>query len=77
MNNWELMKRKKIKKEKFEMKAMSKSELADKAGVSVGTLMRWCKPFRDDLNAMGLQPNAKVLPPHIVKYLTEKLCIDT
>ena len=65
------------KKEKFEMKAMSKSELADKAGVSVGTLMRWCKPFEDDLNAMGLQPNAKVLPPHIVKYLTEKLCIDT
>lgn len=45
------------------MKAMSKSELADRAGVSLSTLTRWCKPYKDDLNAMGLQPNAKVLPP--------------
>jgi transposase len=58
------------------MKAMSKSELADRAGVSLSTLTRWCKPYKDDLNAMGLQPNAKVLPPNIVKYLTEKFCID-
>jgi transposase len=58
------------------MKAMSKSELADRAGVSLSTLTRWCKPYKDDLNAMGLQPNAKVLPPHIVKYLIEKFCID-
>ena len=28
------------------MKAMSKSELADRAGVSVNTLMNWCKPFQ-------------------------------
>ena len=55
---------------------MSKSELAMKAGVSVNTLANWLKPFREELEAMGLQPNAKVLPPHIVKYLTEKLCID-
>ena len=27
------------------MKAMSKSELADRAGVSVNTLMNWCRPF--------------------------------
>jgi transposase len=58
------------------MKAMSKSELADRAGVSLSTLTRWCKPYKDDLNAMGLQPNAKVLPPNIVKYLIEKFCID-
>ena len=58
------------------MKAMSKSELAMKAGVSVNTLANWLKPFREELEAMGLQPNAKVLPPHIVKYLAEKLCID-
>ena len=58
------------------MKAMSKSELAMKAGVSVNTLANWLKPYREELEAMGLQPNAKVLPPHIVKYLTEKLCID-
>ena len=58
------------------MKAMSKSELAMKAGVSVNTLVYWCKPYREELAAMGLRPNAKVLPPHIVKYLTEKFCID-
>ena len=58
------------------MKAMSKSELAHRAGVSVNTLANWLKPYREDLAAMGLRPNAKVLPPHIVKYLTEKLCID-
>ena len=58
------------------MKAMSKSELADKAGVSVNTLMNWCKPFQEELALMGMLPNAKVLPPHIVKYIIEKLCID-
>ena len=55
---------------------MSKQQLADCAGVSVTTLMNWCRPFRDELMRMGMQPNAKVLPPHIVKYITEKFCID-
>ena len=56
---------------------MSKSELAARAGVSLNTLSRWCKPFKEELAAMGLQPHQKVLPPRIVKYLAEKLCIDT
>lgn len=55
---------------------MSKQQLADAAGVSVNTLMNWCKPFREELSVMGLLPNAKVLPPHIVKFLVEKFCID-
>ena len=58
------------------MKAMSKSELADRAGVSVNTLMSWCKPFQQELTAMGMLPNAKVLPPHIVQFIIEKFCID-
>ena len=58
------------------MKAMSKSELADRAGVSVGTLMYWCKPYRKELETMGMQPHMKVLPPHIVQFITEKFCID-
>ena len=58
------------------MRAMSKSELADRAGVSVNTLMNWCRPFRDELTRMGLLPNAKVLPPHIVKFIADRLCID-
>ena len=55
---------------------MSKSELADRAGVSVNTLMNWCRPFSEELKAMGMQPNAKMLPPRVVKFITEKFFID-
>jgi transposase len=58
------------------MKAMSKSELAMKAGVSVQTLMRWLRPFRQELEALGLRPNMKVLSPRIVGFISEKLAID-
>ncbi len=58
------------------MKAMTKQQLAESAGVSVRTLNRWCKPYRQELEEMGLLPMARVLPPHIVKYLSEKFCID-
>ena len=58
------------------MKAMSKSELAAKAGVSRTTLKNWCKPYQKELEAMGLGPNAKVLPPQIVQFLANKLCLD-
>ena len=58
------------------MKAMSKSELAAKAGVSRTTLNNWCKPYLKELEAMGLAPKAKVLPPHIVQFLANKLCLD-
>ena len=47
------------------MKAMSKSELADAAGVSVKVLMNWCKPYRKEFEAMGLKPKDRVLPPNI------------
>ena len=55
---------------------MSKQQLADRAGVTVQTLMNWCRRFDDELTVMGLQPNAKVLPPHIVKFISEKFAID-
>jgi hypothetical protein len=58
------------------MKAMSKQQLADHAGVTVKTLMTWCRPFSQELAAMGTNPHAKVLPPHIVSFLSEKFCID-
>ena len=58
------------------MKAMTKSELADCAGVTVKTLMSWCVPYSRQLSDMGMAPKAKVLPPHIVSFLAEKLCID-
>ena len=53
------------------MKAMSKQQLADKAGVSLNTLNRWCKPFQRELEALGLQPRARML-----QFIAEKLCID-
>ena len=55
---------------------MSKSQLAECAGVSVRTLMNWCEPFRQELTMMGMSPNAKVLPPHIVKFICEKFDIE-
>ena len=58
------------------MKAMSKQQLADRAGVSINTLNRWCKPFQKELEAMGLHPKTRMLPPVVVKFLAEKLCID-
>lgn len=58
------------------MKAMSKSELAAKAGVSRTTLKNWCKPYQKELEAMGLVPNAKVLPPNIVQFIVNTFCIN-
>ena len=58
------------------MKAMTKSELAYKAGVSVDTLRERLKPHAEQLEAMGLKANARVLPPNVVMFLAEKYCID-
>ena len=58
------------------MKSMTKQKLADKAGVSLNTLNRWCKPYKKELETMGLQPKARLLPPVVVKFIAEKLCID-
>ena len=58
------------------MKAMSKSELAQAAGVSVDTLMRWLGPHLQHLEALGMRPGMRVLPPKVVIYIVETLCID-
>lgn len=58
------------------MKAKSKSELAEAAGISLDTLRKWCEPYMKELEAMGLPPHAKVLPPNVVKFIAEKFCID-
>ena len=34
------------------MKAMTKQQLAESAGVSVRTLNRWCEPYRQELEEM-------------------------
>ena len=58
------------------MKAVSKQQMANKAGVSINTFNRWCKPFQKELEAMGLPPRARMLPPNVVKFIAEKFCID-
>ena len=58
------------------MKAMSKQQLAESAGVTVKTLMNWCEPFQRELEALGMQPRMKILPPRIVSFIAEKFCID-
>jgi transposase-like protein len=58
------------------MRALYKYEIARRAGVSVNTLMSWCKPFQRELEQMGMKPNAKKLSPTIVKFLNDKLDLD-
>lgn len=53
------------------MKSMSKLQLAQCAGVSVRTLMRWCRPYEEELQLLGLTDNMKVLPPHLVKWFAD------
>lgn len=55
------------------MKAMTKQQLAQCAGVTVRTLFNWCRPYRKELARMGLKPQMRVLPPHIVKWLHSML----
>ena len=57
------------------MKAMSKSELAQCAGVTVRTLFNWCRPYRKELARLGLKPGMRVLPPHIVKWIADRFRI--
>ena len=58
------------------MKSMSKQQLADKAGVSLSTFNRWCKPLQQQLEHLGMIPGARLLPPNVVKYLADRFCID-
>ena len=52
------------------MKAMSKTELARAAGVSLETFRRWLKSDRAFLEANGIRPTTKLFPPNVVKYLS-------
>ena len=58
------------------MRAMSKSELADAAGVSRETFRRWLQTDAGYLAQQSVKPTAKVLPPQVVNYLIDKYCIE-
>ena len=58
------------------MKAMYKSELTEAAGVTRDTFRSWLRSDADYLRSQGLGPKAKVLPPQVVRYLSEKYDIE-
>lgn len=58
------------------MKAVTKSELAQMAGVSMGPLSAWIKSIEGDLKAMGYRRNMKLLPPRIAKHIMDHFCIE-
>ena len=57
------------------MKARSKSEIAMAMGISEKTLRRWLVQHRKMLGSMGVNPNARLLPPKAVRYICEELGI--
>lgn len=58
------------------MKSMSKSELANLAGVSPSTFKRWLAGYRKELESMGCTPRMHILPPKCVKFICETFDID-
>ena len=63
-------------KNKVFMKAMTRQQLAYYAGVSVRTLSNWCRPYREELEKLGLKSYMIVLPPRVVQWICDKFCID-
>jgi len=57
------------------MKAMSKSEIAELAGVSASTFRKWLKTDEDYLRSQGVKIRQKILPPQVVNYIFQKYCI--
>ena len=57
-------------------KSMYKNELAEAAGVSRQTFYNWTKQDQEALRAMGVERNAKLLPPKAVQFLCERYFIS-
>jgi DNA-binding XRE family transcriptional regulator len=57
------------------MKAMTRQELADCAGVTTKTLGNYIKRHRDELWALGMRPR-EILPPSVVAWLVNNYGID-
>lgn len=65
-----------MKKDNFEIKYYSKSELAAMANVSYSTFYRYLKSRRKVFSRMGISIYAKKLPANIVRYISDDYCID-
>ncbi len=57
-------------------RAMSKSELAKRAGISERTMSRYIKLQQPALTAIGVSPSTRLLPPRAVKLLCEAWDVD-
>ncbi len=57
------------------MKAMTRQQLAERAGVTTRTLSNWMLPHRRILKKMGMRPH-HILPPNVVAWLAERFSID-
>ena len=56
------------------MKAMTRQQLADCAGITTKTLDNYIHRHWDQLWALGLRPH-QILPPSVVEWLTTHYCI--
>jgi hypothetical protein len=61
--------------ENLKYKAMLRSELAEKAGVSPRTFRRWLVRELPHIALLDYNEDDKILPPQIVKYFCEKYII--
>ncbi len=57
------------------MKAMTRQQLADCAGVTTKTLANYLKRHRDTLWGLGLRPR-EILPPSVVAWLVDHYGIN-
>lgn len=53
------------------IKAMSRAQLAQLAGVSERTLRRWLHISHAELSAVGYRPSQRLLPPRVVRYMMD------
>ena len=60
------------------MRAITKKQLARKAGVSMRTLRRWLSdPYiREQLEPLKLKPQQQLLPPRAVQIITDHYAIE-
>lgn len=56
-----------------QIKPYGKSELADMYATNVETLMRWLRPFSDDLEEMGYRKMQRIFTPRQVKFIFETI----
>lgn len=55
-------------------KSLSKQQIADDAGVCIGTVRQWCKEFEEKMKPFGYVRETKVLNPACVRMLAEHYC---